>query len=77
MGAAQLQGQWVLNGIVFQEARRIPVDERAGGHHPGVRADIRLEQTQEAPVMAVGPAHHGGDGEGFGEVERSYLQIVT
>ena len=61
MGAAQLQGQRVLDGIVFQEARRIPVDERPRGHHLGVQPDMGVEQAQEIPVMPVGPVRQRTD----------------
>jgi hypothetical protein len=42
------------------------MDERTGGHHLGVQADMGIEQTQEVAVVPIGPVHHGGDREGFG-----------
>jgi hypothetical protein len=49
-------------------ACHIAMDQRTGGDHlciqPGVAGDLAVEDA----AVAVGPVHHGGDGEGAGLV---------
>ena len=65
--AAQLERQRVLGFVVAQEAVVVAVEDRAGSDHLGVEQGVFGEQAQEEPAVAVGPIHHGGDGEAAGE----------
>ena len=43
--------------------RHITVQQRAGGHHLGIKPGVARQQAVEITAMAVGPIHHGGDGQ--------------
>jgi len=43
-----------------------PMQQSARGHHLGVQPGVAAQQPVEEAAMAVGPVHHGGDGEAPG-----------
>ena len=63
LAATQLQGQRMLLGVKAQMPVDITVHERAGGHHFGIQAGVAGEEAVQIAAMAVGPVHHGGDGQ--------------
>jgi len=58
VAAAELQGHRLLDRIEIEMACDVAVQQRAGGHHLGVEARSRRQQTMEVPAVPVGPVHH-------------------
>jgi hypothetical protein len=65
---AQLQCDSVLFGIEAQMPLGTPMAQRARGHHFGVKQGVAGQQAMEETAMAVGPIHHGGNGQTPGVV---------
>ncbi|MNI59228.1 hypothetical protein D3C73_1143810 [compost metagenome] len=66
IAATQLQRQRLFAGIETEQALAIAVYHRVGVHHFGVQPRTRRQQAMEHPAMAIGPVHHGGDGQAQG-----------
>ena len=58
LAAAELQGQRVFFGVKAQVALHVPMHQRAGGHHLGVKPGVTAQQAVKVAAMAVGPVHH-------------------
>ena len=70
IAAAQLQGQGMLLLTVFEQPQLPAAHQRRTGHHLGIQARPRRQQTVEIAAVAVGPVHHRGDADApVGDVE--------
>ena len=62
LGAAELQRQRPLLGVVAEQPRPVPVQHRRRRHHLGIEQRPPGEAAVEEPAVPVGPVHHGRDG---------------
>ena len=76
LAATELQGHQVLLFVKPQVLGRVAVDQRTGGQHLGVKQGVAREQPVEIAAMAIGPAHHGGDGQTPGRNRSRHASII-
>src|SRR5690606_38873670 len=43
----------------------VPMQNRSGRDHLGIKKCTARDEAQEKPIMPIGPVHHGGDGNSF------------
>ena len=72
--AAQLQRQRVFFSVEAQVARHVAVNQRAGGHHFGVKQRVLGQQTMKIAAVPVGPIHHGRNRQLACETARELAQ---
>jgi hypothetical protein len=53
----------MLFSIKAQVALYAAMSQSTGGHHLGVKQGVLRQQTMEEPTVAVGPIHHGRNGQ--------------
>jgi glycosyltransferase involved in cell wall biosynthesis len=76
IAAAKLQGQRVFFIIIVEQFVTITKTHRVSRHHFGIKPRALTHQPHEIAVMAVGPIHHGGDGEpniGRGQTHAAFV----
>ncbi len=61
--ASKLQCDRMLLGIEREQALAVAVQNRGGRDHLRIEKNVGREATEEEPTVAVGPVHHGGDGD--------------
>ena len=66
IAAPQLQRQRLFAAVEAEQALAIAVDDRVGVHHFRVQAHTRCQHAMEHAAMAIGPVHHGGNGQAQG-----------
>ena len=73
LGAAELQGDGLLDVIEAKQTIAVAVDDGVSGDHLRVEQRMARQMAMESPAIPVRPVHHRRDGEG---VRRNFHRVV-